>query len=69
MNEVALHRGRHPHLTVVDAFFNGQHLTEAVVSLATQNEPDIRPMVCYYPHQRVPLPTLCRLGDQLRIRS
>lgn len=33
MNEVALHRGRHPHLTVVDAYFDGQHLTEAVVSL------------------------------------
>jgi hypothetical protein len=34
MNEVALHRGRHPHLTVVDAYFDGQHLTEAVVSAA-----------------------------------
>jgi hypothetical protein len=32
MNEVTLHRGRYPHLTVVDAFFDGQHLTEAVVS-------------------------------------
>lgn len=31
MNEVALHRGRYPHLSVVDAFVNGQHLTEAVV--------------------------------------
>ncbi|KAK8865848.1 hypothetical protein IAR55_000996 [Kwoniella newhampshirensis] len=30
MNEVTLHRGRHAHLTVVDAFFDGQHLTEAV---------------------------------------
>lgn len=30
MNEVTLHRGRHPHLTVVDAYVNGQHLTEAV---------------------------------------
>ncbi|RSH80142.1 NADH kinase pos5 [Saitozyma podzolica] len=30
MNEVALHRGRHPHLTVVDAYFDEQHLTEAV---------------------------------------
>ncbi|RSH83172.1 NADH kinase pos5 [Apiotrichum porosum] len=29
MNEVTLHRGRHPHLTVVDAYFDGQHLTEA----------------------------------------
>ena len=32
MNEVTLHRGRHPHLTVVDAYFDNQHLTEAVVS-------------------------------------
>jgi NADH kinase len=32
MNEVALHRGRYPHLSVVDAFVNDQHLTEAVVS-------------------------------------
>lgn len=32
MNEVTLHRGRHPHLSVVDAYFDGQHLTEAVVS-------------------------------------
>ncbi|KIR30430.1 hypothetical protein I307_03539 [Cryptococcus deuterogattii 99/473] len=30
MNEVALHRGRHTHLTVVDTYFDGQHLTEAV---------------------------------------
>lgn len=32
MNEVALHRGQHRHLTVIDAYFDGQHLTEAVVS-------------------------------------
>jgi hypothetical protein len=31
MNEVTLHRGRNPHLTVVDAYFDNQHLTEAVV--------------------------------------
>ncbi|WWC86162.1 uncharacterized protein L201_001035 [Kwoniella dendrophila CBS 6074] len=30
MNEVTLHRGRHAQLTVVDAYFDGQHLTEAV---------------------------------------
>ncbi|ORY28997.1 NADH kinase [Naematelia encephala] len=30
MNEVTLHRGRHAHLTVVDAYFDGQHLTEAM---------------------------------------
>jgi len=35
MNEVTLHRGRHPHLTVVDAYFDNQHLTEAVVSHLT----------------------------------
>jgi NAD kinase len=33
MNEVTLHRGRHTHLTVVDAYFDGEHLTEAVVGL------------------------------------
>ena len=33
MNEVAIHRGRYPHLSVVDAYVDGQHLTEAVVSL------------------------------------
>lgn len=32
MNEVTLHRGRNPHLTVVDAYFDNQHLTEAVVN-------------------------------------
>jgi hypothetical protein len=32
MNEVTLHRGQHTHLTVIDAFFDDQHLTEAVVS-------------------------------------
>jgi hypothetical protein len=32
MNEVAIHRGRYPHLSVVDAYVDGQHLTEAVVS-------------------------------------
>lgn len=32
MNEVALHRGRSPHLTTVDAYVDGQHLTESVVS-------------------------------------
>jgi hypothetical protein len=32
MNEVTLHRGRNTHLTIGDAYFDGQHLTEAVVS-------------------------------------
>lgn len=36
MNEVAIHRGRYPHLSVVDAYVNNQHLTEAVVSLVLQ---------------------------------
>ena len=31
MNEVALHRGRSPHLVTIDAFVDGQHLTESVV--------------------------------------
>ena len=34
MNEVALHRGASPHLNTIDAFVDGQHLTEAVVSTA-----------------------------------
>lgn len=32
MNEVTLHRGRSPHLTMIDAYVDGQHLTESVVS-------------------------------------
>ncbi|PWN93724.1 ATP-NAD kinase [Acaromyces ingoldii] len=30
MNEVALHRGREPHMTIVDAFVDGRHLTRAI---------------------------------------
>ncbi|EIM85090.1 ATP-NAD kinase [Stereum hirsutum FP-91666 SS1] len=30
MNEVALHRGASPHLNTIDAFVDGQHLTESV---------------------------------------
>ncbi|CEH16328.1 related to pos5-mitochondrial nadh kinase [Ceraceosorus bombacis] len=30
MNEVALHRGREPHLTMIDAFVDGRHLTQAI---------------------------------------
>lgn len=37
MNEVALHRGASPHLNTIDAFVDGQHLTEAVVSTAIQS--------------------------------
>jgi NADH kinase len=29
MNEVVMHRGRSPHLTIIDVFLNGQFLTEA----------------------------------------
>lgn len=32
MNEVALHRGREPHMTTIDAFVDGRHLTRAIVS-------------------------------------
>ena len=35
MNEVALHRGSSPHLNTIDIFVDGQHLTEAVVSLCS----------------------------------
>lgn len=30
MNEVVLHRGREPHMTTLDAFVNGEHLTRTV---------------------------------------
>lgn len=30
LNEVHLHRGRHPHLTSIETIVNGRHLTEAV---------------------------------------
>ncbi|SNX87100.1 related to POS5 - Mitochondrial NADH kinase [Melanopsichium pennsylvanicum] len=30
MNEVTLHRGREPHMTKIDAFVDGQHLTQAI---------------------------------------
>jgi len=33
MNEIALHRGSSPHLNTIDIFVDGQHLTEAVVSV------------------------------------
>lgn len=32
MNEVTLHRGRQPHMTTIDAFVDGKHLTQAIVS-------------------------------------
>jgi NADH kinase len=32
MNEVTLHRGRSPHLNIVDIFVDGVHLTEEYVS-------------------------------------
>lgn len=33
MNELALHRGRYAHLTVLDVFLDDDHLTQAIVSL------------------------------------
>jgi NADH kinase len=36
MNEVALHRGSSPHLNTIDAYVDGQHLTEAVVWIIRQ---------------------------------
>lgn len=33
MNEIALHRGSSPHLNTIDIYVDGQHLTEAVVSV------------------------------------
>lgn len=35
MNEVTLHRGREPHMTKIDAYVDGQHLTQAIVSAAS----------------------------------
>ena len=35
MNEIALHRGSSPHLNTIDIFVDGQHLTEAVVRIAS----------------------------------
>jgi len=31
MNEITLHRGRSPHLNIVDVYVDGVHLTEAYV--------------------------------------
>lgn len=31
MNEVTLHRGNEPHMTKIDAYVDGQHLTQAIV--------------------------------------
>jgi NADH kinase len=39
MNEVSIHRGRYPHLSVVDAYVDGEHLTEAVVSRLSSHRP------------------------------
>jgi len=58
MNEVTLHRGRSPHLNIIDAYVNGQHLTEAVVGSfpcpqALNSHPLWSPMASSYPHQQV----------------
>lgn len=34
MNEVTLHRGSQPHMTTIDAYVDGEHLTRAIVSIA-----------------------------------
>lgn len=33
MNEVTLHRGASPHLTIIDTHVDNQHFTESVVSI------------------------------------
>jgi NADH kinase len=38
MNEVALHRGRSPHMTTIDAYVDGRHLTQAIVSRLCEEE-------------------------------
>ncbi|KIO22651.1 hypothetical protein M407DRAFT_27837 [Tulasnella calospora MUT 4182] len=40
MNEVTIHRGRSPHLSIMDAFVDGQHLTEAVVRRSPSGVPE-----------------------------
>lgn len=58
MNEVTLHRGRHPHLTVVDAYFDNQHLTEAVVHtlFSSSRTQLIFRLMGYYFRHRLDLP-------------
>jgi hypothetical protein len=46
MNEVSIHRGRYPHLSVVDAYVDGEHLTEAVVSSSSSQLPLQRYLNC-----------------------
>jgi NADH kinase len=75
MNEVALHRGRYPHLSVVDAFVNGQHLTEAVVRGASSDIdspnplPLIRQMASFLLRPRAAPPTRSHLADLLPTRQ
>lgn len=42
MNEVALHRGRSPHMTTIDAYVDGRHLTQAIVSAKMESEEIIK---------------------------
>lgn len=71
MNEIALHRGGSPHLNSIDIFVDGQHLTEAVVSLhAFQSLEDhiltrlYSQMVSSYQRQQVQRHIPCQLEDQ-----
>lgn len=70
MNEVALHRGQHRHLNVVDAYFDGQHLTEAVVSpsafLDDRYQLTRRLTVFYYPPLQDQPPTPSQPADPSR---
>ncbi|SRR5713226_1431915 len=49
MNEVALHRGSSPHLNTIDAFVDGQHLTEAVVSTTIRRPKAYQPYTILFP--------------------
>lgn len=80
MNEVTLHRGREPHMTKIDAFVDGQHLTQAIVGCLAPS-----PLVTFadvllrnsaHPHSPTALslqrrpdqrPTLCLPVDRLCI--
>lgn len=78
MNEVALHRGSSPHLNTIDIFVDGQHLTEAVVSLCSPIPYSQPSFVFFFFHffffsqteslfrlQQARQPTRCQQEDQL----
>jgi hypothetical protein len=75
MNEIALHRGGSPHLNTIDIFVDGQHLTEAVVSLHASQVLKghilmkfSSQMVSSCRHQRAQRHIPCQLEDQLFIQ-